>query len=155
MTGSEPARPTAIGYPPPPVGVESAAQHRFNPRRGLTWLGAYGAGGLALSVIYASTGLGVPDPLRALTGWWCPLCGGTRMGAELLHGHLGAAFLFNPLAFIGLVVAIALGLIWSIESLGGPALRPPGALRRISAKQLWIGVGVISVVFMIARNLLR
>lgn len=77
------------------------------------------------------------------------------MGAELLHGHLGAAFAFNPLAFLGLIVAIALGLAWSVESLGGPALRPPGALRRLSARQVWIGLGVVSFVFMIARNVLR
>lgn len=119
------------------------------------WLGAYGVGGLALSALYASTGLGLVDPIRALTGWWCPLCGGTRMGAELLHGHIPAAFAFNPLAFIGLILAIGLGMAWTVESLGGPALRPPGLIRRLSANQVWIAVGVVALIFMIARNVLR
>ncbi len=119
------------------------------------WLSAYGLGGLTLSALYAGTGLGLVDPLRALTGWWCPLCGGTRMGAELLHGHVAAAFGYNPLAFIGLIVAIGLGLVWTVESLGGPALRPPGVVRRLTANRIWVGVGVISLIFMIARNVLR
>ena len=50
--------------------------------------------------MFATTGVGVPCPFLALTGWQCPLCGGTRMGGALLHGDLAAAFAFNPLALV-------------------------------------------------------
>ena len=36
-----------------------------------------------------------------------------------------AAFAFNPLAFIGLAVVTVLGLLWIVEALGGPKVRPP------------------------------
>lgn len=141
-----------------PVAVTAtlgATVQPFDPRRGLFWLAAFGAGGLGLSALYAATGRGLVDPLFALTGLWCPLCGGTRMGAELLHGQVGAAFAFNPLAFIGLIVAVAVGVSWTVESLGGPGWRPPAQLRRLTSTQIWIIVGLIALVFMIARNLLR
>ena len=38
--------------------------------------------------------LGLFCPFRALTGWDCPLCGGTRMGAALLTATF-CAFGFN------------------------------------------------------------
>ena len=47
---------------------------------------------LALSALFATTGFGLPCPFLALTGWQCPLCGGTRMGSALLHGDLVSAF---------------------------------------------------------------
>ena len=36
-------------------------------------------------------------PFRALTGFTCPGCGTTRGLHQLLHGHLAAAFMLNPL----------------------------------------------------------
>ena len=86
---------------------------------------AFFAGGLALSAVYATTGLGVACPFRALTGWDCPLCGGTRMGAALLHGDLVVAFLANPLALIGLVVLGLLGR--RLDDRGGRRAGDPGA----------------------------
>ena len=83
---------------------------------------AFFAGGLALSGLYAATGRGLPCPFRAMTGWDCPLCGGTRMGAALLHGDVQSAFMLNPLALIGLLTLGVLGLLWVVEAAGGPAL---------------------------------
>lgn len=56
------------------------------PGRTVRRLGALALAGALLSAVYATTGLGVPCPLLALTGWRCPFCGGTRLGAALLHG---------------------------------------------------------------------
>lgn len=103
------------------------------PIRGLAGLGAFFGFGVGLSAIYATTGLGVPCPLRAVTGWECPLCGGTRLGSALLHGDVTSAFRYNPLVFIGLILATALGIAWLIETLGGPKSR---LLHRVSA---WLG----------------
>jgi hypothetical protein len=36
-------------------------------------------------------------PLHAMTGLWCPLCGGTRAGYALLHGEFGTAMHDNAL----------------------------------------------------------
>ena len=81
----------------------------FRAGRAAGFVGAFFAGGLVLSALYATTGFGLPCPFRAITGWDCPLCGGTRMGSALLHGDLQAAFLCNPLALISLLVLGLLG----------------------------------------------
>jgi hypothetical protein len=52
-----------------------------------------------------------------LTGWQCPGCGALRALHQLLHGHLAAAFRFNPL------------LVLSLPPLAWFALR--------SARRLW------------------
>jgi hypothetical protein len=44
--------------------------------------------------------------LKNITGLPCPACGATRSVVELLHGHLGSAFLINPLGYV--VAAILL-----------------------------------------------
>jgi hypothetical protein len=41
-------------------------------------------------------------PLRLLTGFYCPGCGTLRGLHQLLHGHVGAAFGFNPLMVLSL-----------------------------------------------------
>lgn len=127
----------------------------FRPRTGLAWLAGVAASGLGLSAVYAQTGLGLPCPFRALTGWWCPLCGGTRMGAALLHGDVVAAFWFNPLALVGLLAATLVGICWLVEAAGGPAARLPGALRRVRPGTWWIVLGIVALVFTVARNILR
>ena len=103
-------------------------------------------------------GSGLPCPFRALTGWDCPLCGGTRMGDALLHGDVPAAFGFNPLALVGLLILGVLGVLWTVEAVGGPAFRLPRPLaerlRRVRPTQ-WLVVGLlVAVIYTIARNLL-
>ena len=43
-----------------------------------------------------------PCPLYAATGLYCPGCGSTRAVHHLLHGHLAAAFGYNPLMVVSL-----------------------------------------------------
>ena len=129
----------------------------FKPVRGLVALGAFVAFGLTLSGIYRATGFGVPCPIRALTGWQCPFCGATRMGAELLHGHFGAAFGYNPAVFLSLVVLILIGGAWSVQLLGGPVLRPPRRLARLGRRVPgwgWVCVAAAAaVLYAVLRNL--
>lgn len=136
----------------------SVDTHRpFRPVVGLRIVGGFFAGGLALSALYASTGVGVACPFRALTGWDCPLCGGTRMGAALLRGDLVVAFLANPLALIGLVVLGLLAVVWTIEVAGGPAIRPrtiSNRLRGLSPIVWVIAAVVVAVGYTLARNLI-
>jgi hypothetical protein len=65
-------------------------------------------------------------PLRALTGWLCPLCGGLRAVHALLHGHVLEALTLNPFLF-------AAALAWPIV--------PPR----------WTAAG--AMLFTVARNL--
>jgi hypothetical protein len=130
----------------------------FRATRAAGYDGAFFAGGLALSALYATTGLGLLCPFRALTGWNCPLCGGTRMGGALLHGDVLAAFGFNPLALVGLVILGVLGALWTVEAAGGPAVRLPrpitDRLRRVSPTQ-WLAIGIlVALIYTVARNLL-
>jgi hypothetical protein len=130
----------------------------FRAANALVALGGFVACGVALSALYATTGLGVPCPFRGLTGWDCPLCGGTRMGSALLHLDIGAAFGYNPVALIGLVVVGSLGLLWTVEALGGPRVRPPAALgqrlRRVHPTR-WLLLGLITAAaYTLVRNLL-
>jgi hypothetical protein len=130
----------------------------FSAARAAGYVGAFFAGGLALSALYTTTGVGLLCPFRALTGWDCPLCGGTRMGATLLHGDVSDAFMLNPLALIGLVILGVLGSLWAVEAAGGPAVRLPRPLaerlRRVRLTQ-WLVLGlVVAVTYTFARNLL-
>jgi Protein of unknown function (DUF2752) len=151
------ARDTLAGGHNEKVAVSTVARP-FRAARAAGYVGALFAGGLALSALYATTGLGLLCPFRALTGWDCPLCGGTRMGGALLHGDVLTAFGFNPLALVGLVVLGILGALWTVEAAGGPAVRlsRPLAdpLRRVSPTQ-WLLVGLlVALSYTVARNLL-
>ena len=135
-----------------------ATEHVFRPQTGLKYLGGFVAYGLGLSALYATTGMGLPCPLRTLTGWQCPFCGGTRMGSALLHLDVAAAFAYNPVVLIGLVVLGLLGVAWTIEAVGGPAIRLPeaiaGPLRQVGRDRwLWIGLAA-ALVYTVLRNLL-
>jgi Protein of unknown function (DUF2752) len=130
----------------------------FRPMRAAGYVGAFFAGGLALSALYATTGVGLPCPFRALTGWDCPLCGGTRMGDALLHGDIRTAFEFNPLALLGMLIMGVLGVLWAVEAAGGPAVRLPRSLaERLRGVRLsyWLVIGlIVAVVYTLVRNLL-
>ncbi len=139
-------------------GLTGSVARRFDPARGLLLLGGFGGFGIAVSGLYALTGVGFACPFRALTGWDCPLCGGTRLGDALLHGRIGAAVGDNPAVFVLLAVLTVLGGLWIIEALGGPGIRPP---RRWADRLLrvrpttWTVIGVlVAVVYTVVRNLL-
>jgi len=130
----------------------------FRPETGLKWIGGFFAFGLGLSALYAATGLGLPCPFREITGWDCPLCGGTRMGSALLSLDIGAAFAFNPLALVVLVVVGSLGVLWTIQFAGGPVLWPPATMReRFAAVRAtwWLTAGLaVLVAYTVLRNVL-
>lgn len=46
------------------------------------------------------TGITVPCPFHAVTGWYCPGCGITRAILSLLHLDWVQAFRYNPLVFV-------------------------------------------------------
>lgn len=153
-----PLGPGPTGPGPTGPGPIAYRMRPFDPVRALSGLGAFVGFGLAVSGLYATTGIGFPCPFRTLTGWQCPFCGGTRLGSSLLHGHVGQAFAYNPMVFIGLIVITVLGVLWIVEALGGPRVRPP---RRIADRlvrvhpTVWAVVMVVfAAAYTLARNLL-
>ena len=88
-----------------------------------------------------------PCPLHALTGLYCPGCGSTRALHQLLHGHVAAAFDFNPLLVVALpfvLVGVAREL-WRLARGDAPPNRLPGG---------WVwAVLVVVVAFGVLRNL--
>ena len=80
------------------------------------------------------------------------------MGDALLHGDVPAAFGFNPLALVGLVILGVLGVVWTVEAVGGPGFRLPRPLserlRRVQPMQ-WLVIGLlVALIYTVARNLL-
>lgn len=140
------------------TSVQAPERRPFAAVGGLRWLVGYAVFGLGVSGLYVTTGIGFPCPLRELTGWECPFCGGTRLGAALWHGDVAAAFAYNPLVFISLVLGVAVGLLWVIEALGGPRVRPPAswqaAARRVGPTRWWLIAGAAAVLYVLLRNLL-
>ena len=132
-----------------------AQRTAFRAGHGLGWLAGFGAFGVGLSALYATTGFGLGCPFRTLTGWDCPFCGGTRLGSAVLHGDFVGAFWFNPVAFVGLGLLTVLGVVWLVEVAGGPRLRlPPRAAAWLGAirPNAWL---VVAAVFAVAYTLVR
>ena len=111
--------------------------------------------GVALSGVYALSGpvhLGLPCLLKLTTGWDCPLCGATRMGAAMLRGDVLAAWHFNPVVLVGgAALGIWLGgaLLYQAGLLRRPMPRPRGTAGRVLAGLLLL----VLVVFTVGRNL--
>lgn len=139
------------------VGAPSNAGPRSVARSGLPIAGGILAGGVALSALFATTGIGVPCPFLAVTGWQCPLCGGTRMGSALLHADVGSAFAANPLALMAGVVLVLLTLAWILELIGGPVVRPPRKLAEgLERVPTWVWLvlgGAVALAYTLLRNL--
>jgi hypothetical protein len=87
-------------------------------------------------------------PFLAMTGYYCPGCGGMRLVNALTHGHAGSAFGFNPLLFLLLPVFGYLYVRWTVLSVRG---RPMwSALFRPAVVYSFVG---LLIVYWIVRNL--
>ena len=107
--------------------------------------------GAGLSTLYAITGVGLPCPFRALTGWLCPLCGGTHMGADLLRGDLISAWNDNAALLVALFLLGARTLGWIVEAARGRATAwLPEKIRKYTAPAAL----VLGMAWMIMRNLM-
>ena len=56
--------------------------------------------GTAYAIWFSFTGIGIPCPIRAVTGYRCPGCGITHCAVNLLHGRVREAFEANQFVFI-------------------------------------------------------
>ena len=69
-------------------------------RQKLRWMAAAAAATVIYAVWFSLTGIGIPCPIRLVTGFQCPGCGITHMLASLLHGNLRGAWASNPFLLV-------------------------------------------------------
>ncbi|WP_433324904.1 DUF2752 domain-containing protein [Spirillospora sp. CA-294931] len=115
----------------------------------LAVLGGLGAGVLLVAVVDPHEPGHYPTcPSLALTGLYCPGCGGLRMVNSLAHGDVGAAFGHNQLAFLMLGVgAYVLGR-WTYSAAVGRPMRTV-----LSRPAVLVSMLAVAVVFAVVRNL--
>jgi hypothetical protein len=111
--------------------------------------GALGTGAAAVGAL-AYIGIGDPHspdfafptcPFKALTGWYCPGCGGLRMTHDLLHGDLAAAVVDNVFLLVGLPMLAAWLLVrWR----RGEKLMPMPAI---------VVIAIAAITWTVVRNL--
>lgn len=87
-------------------------------------------------------------PFHWLTGLLCPVCGGTRMAYDLLHGQLASAFHDNAaLLVLGVPLLAYAGGRWLVAGLRGRRYQPRLGRRGNMT------VAVVAVVWCLTRNL--
>ena len=86
-------------------------------------------------------------PFHAVTGLWCPGCGGLRMVHALLHGRVGEAAHDNVVLLAASPVLLALLLAWSVTTLRG------GRFRLRISPPVAVALFVLMLVWFVARNL--
>jgi hypothetical protein len=88
-------------------------------------------------------------PLYAMTGIYCPGCGGLRGVNDLTDGHVGAAASSNLLLVVAIPFAVLVLARWTwLRWHGSSAAVVPAAPRAVK-----IALAVVVVVFWVARNL--
>jgi hypothetical protein len=112
-----------------------------------------GALGAATVTLWAWDPTGGPPlcPLKALTGWDCPFCGGLRGTHDLLHGDVVGALDQNLLLPLYLGLVAGGWALWFAAQRGagpGSRLTESGRGRRIG----WLVVALL-VGFAVVRNL--
>lgn len=97
-----------------------------------------GAAMLAVAVVrpWLPHALGLPCPLRSLTGIPCPLCGMTRAVTFAVHGDLGASLAMTPGGVAAVAVAVVLLVAWRVRRVPLPAWSVPPVLGALWAFQL-------------------
>jgi len=116
------------------------------------------------STVYAAAGLGAAAvaavalvspyefshypkcPLLALTGWYCPLCGGIRATFDLAHLDVGAALARNPVVVVLAPLVLLAWVHWAQSAFTG---------RRFISAPTWLGTGLLVMLgcFGVLRNL--
>jgi hypothetical protein len=113
-----------------------------------TATGAVVAVGAAVVAGGAGVPLTPPCPLHALTGLWCPLCGGTRAVQSLAGGDVAAAAGANLLVLLAVpLLVVAWGRWTALRASGRPV-----PMLALSGRSLAVTSAVL-VAFMVLRNL--
>jgi hypothetical protein len=124
---------------PGPVGAWRPSS--IPEQLGVAGLAAAGAA-VAYQALSGGQGLGLPCPLRTVTGVPCPFCGMTTAATGLAAGDLGAAVAANPfvLALAGFTLVMAVLMAARAAGWLTPPAQWPAARRRQS---YWV-VGLLA-----------
>ena len=118
-----------------------------HPRLVPWWAAAGATLALAGDVAFDPSHRHVPlCPFRAVTGWWCPLCGGLRCADALVHGEFSVAVHDNVLLVAALPLLAWGWLDWAARARAGKPRR------RISLVGLIAIIGTLAV-FTVVRNM--
>jgi hypothetical protein len=108
----------------------------WRPRSVPEQLGLIGLGAATASFVYPTvsqeTGIGLPCPLRTLTGVPCPMCGMTTAATGLAGGDLPAALAANPFVLFLAAFTLAMAVLMAARAAGraAPAAQWPASRRR-------------------------
>lgn len=103
--------------------------------------------GLAADVAFNPHQRHVPlCPLHAVTGLWCPLCGGLRATDSLAHGRIVTALHENALFVTSLPLLFGCWLYWLVQS-------STGRDRALPISRFTPVLIAITVAFSVVRNL--
>ncbi|MHA4852275.1 DUF2752 domain-containing protein [Rhodococcus sp. MSC1_016] len=86
-------------------------------------------------------------PVYALTGWWCPACGGLRAVHDLTDLDIGAALSSNALIVPLLAVSVYLWVRWGQRRWAGARARSIGI-----RPYVMVGVLIALAAFTVTRN---
>lgn len=89
-----------------------------------------------------------PCPFRALTGLWCPFCGGTRSLDALVAGDLATAVGFNLLVVLAIPLVTADWVRWT----AGRARGRRTTFLNVSTRALAV-LATLALVYAVLRNL--
>jgi hypothetical protein len=130
------------------AAVAPTTRHVDHPIGAPVAAGALLAGGCVALAAVDPSGGPILCPLRAVTGLYCPLCGGTRALHQLFTGHMSAAFGYNALVILALPVLAWIVFASLTATLDGP--RWPTVQLSPRATQALL---VALIVFGVLRNL--
>jgi len=132
------------------------AEVGWSPRSGVVAL-ASGPALAAAGLVAATAVVAVRDPFRhhlsppcpfhALTGLWCPFCGGTRAVWAAVHGHFGLMMHANALLPV-MALAAAWGWVTWLGKATGWWRCPYPSTRAVA----WAFAGLL-ITFTVLRNL--
>jgi hypothetical protein len=88
-------------------------------------------------------------PFLALTGFYCPMCGGLRAVNDLAHGRFAAAISSNVLVVAMIAYAAVLWGVWTVSRIR----RTHFSYQRWLSPALMTALVVVAVVFAVLRNL--
>ncbi|MGK2957472.1 MAG: DUF2752 domain-containing protein [Acidimicrobiales bacterium] len=98
----------------------------------------------AWPMLMSTTGVGLPCPLRALTGIPCPFCGMTTASIHLARGRFVEAVAANPLVLLVAIFTLVMFGLIALRRMGH--LPPPSPWRTDKTKPLTWALSALAMV---------
>lgn len=125
------------------IGKAVIPKSWFSKQNLLIGLSAIPGGVVFLLAYFKLADFGDTCVVHRLTGYWCPLCGGTRATRELLQGHFHTALSYNPFALVTLAVIAYLAARWLYGFWKGELRTVISAKEAISYAAVATGFGIV------------